>query len=150
MTKALRHSMIVLTAFLFLIGSATRVATQRAAFDPNGSFWIIGEPPEAFKDFGGINLNAKRNRRLPKPGVDLVNGKNYRFKILNVSRASFSFTTVTVGGVSYTFKGKFLRGGVFIEQDLEETPVLEGTLTKFRRGHPPVEAKLQFSYFGGT
>jgi len=29
-------------------------------FDPDGSFWLQGQPPNDFSDVGGINLNAKR------------------------------------------------------------------------------------------
>ena len=43
-------------------------AQKNARFDPDGSFWIIGDHGDGFSDFGGINLNAKRLRRLPPAG----------------------------------------------------------------------------------
>ena len=53
--------------------------------------------------------------------------------------------------MSYSFSGRFLKGGVFGAGDLDdETPVLEGTLTKFQVGKKVAEAKLRFVYFGGT
>ena len=120
-------------------------------FDPDGSFWLQGQPPNDFSDFGGINLNAKRSRQLPQPGLETNNGKRYRFKTLSVKRESFTFTTMTVAGVSYSFSGRFLKGGVYSSGMLDdETPVLEGTLTKFRGGTKVAEAKLKFVYFGGT
>jgi len=83
--------------------------------------------------------------------LQLNNGKKFYYKTLTVKQDNFSFTTETVGGVYYTFAGKFLRGGVFAEQDLaDEQAVLEGTLTKFKAGKKVAEAKLKFSYFGGT
>ena len=94
-------------------------AQKNARFDPDGSFWIIGDHGDGFSDFGGINLNAKRLRRLPPAGVQLNDGKTFRFKTLNVKRENFTFTTVAIGGVSYSFSGKFLRGGVFAATDLE-------------------------------
>lgn len=125
--------------------------TKSARFDPDGSFWLKGEPPNDFSDFSGINLNAKRSRRLPQPGLETNNGKLYRFKTLSVKQERFTFTTVTIAGVSYSFSGRFLRGGVYSAGDLDdETPVLEGTLTKFRGGQKVAEAKLKFVYFGGT
>ena len=125
--------------------------TSTARFDPDGSFWIHGTPPNDFSDFGGINLNAKRSRRLPVAGLETNNGKRYSFKTLNVKRENFTFTTVTVGGISYSFAGKFLKGGVYASGILDdETPVLEGTLTKFRAGKKVAEAKMKFVYFGGT
>jgi len=122
-----------------------------AHFDPDGSFWIIGDHGDGFSDFGGINLNAKRLRRLPSAGVQLVNGKSFRFKALNVKRDNFTFTTVSIGGVYYTFSGKFLIGGVFAATDLsDERPVLEGVLVKYKSGKKVATNKLKFMYFGGT
>ena len=140
----------VLVLSLMSIVSFSQNKTAR--FDPDGSFWILGEPPNEFSEFGGINLNAKRSRQLPVQGFQLTSGKNIRFKTLIVKRNNFSFTTVTTaGGISYAFSGKFLKGGVYSAGDLDDTiPVLEGTLTKFRGGQKIAEAKLKFSYFGGT
>ena len=124
-----------------------------ARFDPDGSFWLHESTPAPaeFSDFGGINLNAKRQRRLPSPGLQLVNGTTYRFKTLNVKRDNFTFTTMSIRGVSYSFAGKFLKGGVYASGILDdETPVLDGTLTKFRNGKKVAEANLKFVYFGGT
>lgn len=90
-------------------------------------------------------------RRIPTQALHLNNGKMFHYKTLTVKRDDFSFTTVTLGRVYYTFSGKFLRGGVFAEQDLyDEQPVLEGVLTKYKDGKKVAEAKLKFSYFGGT
>jgi hypothetical protein len=133
------------------LGTGAGAQTKRATFNPDGAFWMIGQAPDGFSDFGGINLNGKRLRRLPAPGLELNNGKSFRYKTLTVKRDDFSFTTVTMGGVYYTFAGKFLRGGVFAEQELnDEQPVLEGVLTKYKNGKKVAEAKLKFSYFGGT
>jgi hypothetical protein len=142
-------------SILLLLCLTTPSLAQRksstARFDPDGSFWIHGEPPPEFLDFGGINLNAKRSRQLPSPGVQLNNGTTYRFKTLTVKRDNFTFTTMTVRGVSYSFSGKFLKGGVYGAGDLDdETPVLEGTLKKFRGSQKVAEANLKFVYFGGT
>ena len=124
---------------------------KRERFDPDGSFWIFGTPPNEFSDFGGINLNAKRIRRLPSAGVNLTNGKNLRFKLVNTTRDKLTFTTVALGGVSYEFTGHFLKGGVFAATNLDDqTPVLEGLLTKYKSGKKVGAATLKFTYFGGT
>jgi hypothetical protein len=143
----------VIVFFLFFSTSWSPALAQNksARFDPDGSFWIIGTPPNEFSDFSAINLNAKKLRRLPSPGVQINNGTTYRFKTLTVKQNDFNFTTVARGGVSYTFSGKFLKGGNFAATwSGDEEPVLEGTLTKFRNGKKLAEAKLKFSYFGGT
>lgn len=138
---------------LIAVCASPRVIGQakNTRFDPDGSYWISGTAPDDFSDFGGINLNAKRLRRLPQPGVQLNNGRTLRFKQLSVKRERFTFTTVVVSNISYSFSGTFLRGGVFQSANLDdEKPVLEGVLTKFRAGRKVAEAKLQFVYFGGT
>ena len=81
-------------------------------FDPDGTYWIHGEHPDGFSDFGGINLNAKRVRRFGPAGLSLNNGKNFRFKMISVKQDNFTFTTVTLSNISYTFSGKFLKGGI--------------------------------------
>ena len=144
---------LCVSIFLLLI-AATPGLTQRkqsnTRFDPDGSFWIHGDPPADFSDFDSINLNAKRLRYLNSPGLMMRNTR-YRYKTLIVKRDNFTFTTMTVRGVFYTFSGKFLKGGVYGAGDLDdETPVLEGTLTKFRDGKKVAEANLKFVYFGGT
>ena len=149
MVKTFLASLLVLSLI-----SIPALAQKRAAqFDPDGSFWLhesTPQPPE-FSDFGGINLNAKKLRHLPAAGLQLINGTTYRFKTLNVKQHNFTFTTVALKGVSYSFSGRFLKGGVYSSGILDdETPVLEGTLMKFQNGKKVAEAKLKFVYFGGT
>jgi hypothetical protein len=140
---------IVLLVCLF----ASPVLTQRkssARFDPDGTFWIKGDTPADFSEFDSINLNAKRARYLEPAGLR-TRTTLLRYKTLVVKRDNFTFTTMTVRGVYYTFSGKFFRGGVYGAGDFDdETPILEGTLTKFRNGKKVAEANLTFTYFGGT
>jgi len=144
------RTLMMFTLIGLTVGSVAAF-TISEKFDPDGAFWIIGEHPNEFLDFSGINLNAKRLRRLPPSGVELNTGRRFRFKTLSVTRDQLSFTTVTVGGVSYTFTGKFLKGGVYEANDLDpETPVLEGILTKFKAGKKVADAELKFGYFAGT
>lgn len=141
-----------LALFFFAITPSLVYAQKgQERFDPNGSFWIIGDTPSEFSDFSAINLNARRVRRLPPSGLQLKSGKTFRFQQLTVKREKFTFVTTPVRGVSYSFSGQFLKGGVFSETVLDDqSPVLEGVLTKFVSGKKVAEAKLQFSYFGGT
>ncbi|HXC71795.1 MAG TPA: hypothetical protein VN644_17555 [Pyrinomonadaceae bacterium] len=140
-------------SLLFLIVAAVPSHAQKNSprFDPDGSFWVSGTPPDDFLELSAINLNAKRMRRLPSPGLQVTDGTTYRFKTLTVKRNSFTFTTVSLKNISYTFYGRFLRGGVYAETELnDERPVMEGTLTKYRAGNKVAEARIQFYYFGGT
>jgi hypothetical protein len=134
-------------AFIFPIG---KVEGARDRFNPDGTFWILGTAPKGFEDFGGFNLNSNHDRRLPAAQVELTNGTHLRLKSLNITPSALTFVTVTVRGVSYVFKGKFLQGGTFAARDLQEIPVLEGTLQKIKEGRVVSESKLKFTYFGGT
>ena len=141
------------SVLLLIISASVAVEAQnkRTRFDPSGAFWISGEPPAGFSDFSSINLNMRNLRRLPTTGLQLNDGTSFRFKTVVVKQTNFTFTTVTVKGLYYTFSGKFLKGGDFAATwQGEETPVLEGTLTKFKDGKQIAEAKLKFTYFGGT
>jgi hypothetical protein len=136
---------------LLLMSSFAAVSQKGARFDPDGSFWVSGTPPDDFLELSAINLNAKRLRRLPSSGLQITNGTTYRFKTLTVKRNNFAFTTVALKNISYSFSGRFLRGGVYAETELnDERPVMEGTLTKYRAGNKVAEARIQFYYFGGT
>jgi hypothetical protein len=136
---------------LLLMSSFPAVSQKGARFDPDGSFWVSGTPPDDFLELSAINLNAKRLRRLPSSGLQITNGTTYRFKTLTVKRNNFAFTTVALKNISYSFSGRFLRGGVYAETELnDERPVMEGTLTKYRAGNKVAEARIQFYYFGGT
>ena len=146
-----RLTVVALLALLLATWISVPGQRKSARFDPSGSYWISGEPPADFSDFSGINLNMRQLRRLPTSGLELNNGTRFRFQTIVVKQNNFTFTTATVKGVYYTFSGKFLKGGDFASTwQGEETPVLEGTLTKFKAGKQIAEAKLKFIYFGGT
>ena len=96
--------LIILTTMCLALGiSVIGQTTRSQTFNPDGSFWLKGEPPDGFSDFGGINLNGRRLRRIPTQGLQLNNGKTFHYKSLIVKRDNFSFTTVSLGGVYYTY-----------------------------------------------
>ena len=132
--------------------SAVRPKTlNKAAIDQSTIYNDTGQAPSGFSDFSAINLNARRVGWLPAPGLQLNNGRTFRFQQLTVKREKFTFITTQVRGVSYSFSGRFLKGGVFAETVLDDqSPVLEGVLTKFVSGKKVAETKLQFGYFGGA
>lgn len=147
----MRKQALAILCLVFVSGSPALTQNKGARFDPDGSFWVLGQPPDEFLELSAINLNAKKLRRLPSPGLQVTDGKTYRFKTLTVRRNNFTFTTVTLRNVSYSFTGRFLKGGVFAENELnDETPILEGTLTRYHAGKKVAEAKIVFTYFGGT
>ena len=146
-----RLTVVAMVALLLTSWASIEGQTKKSRFDPSGSFWISGEPPADFSDFSAINVNMRQLRRLPTSGLQLNDGTSFRFRTVVVKQSNFTFTTMTSKGVYYTFSGKFLKGGDFAATwQGEETPVLEGTLTKFKGGKKIADAKLKFIYFGGT
>ena len=148
----MRRKDLLWVAFLVALAVPTIAYPQNknSRFDPDGAFWLLDQPTE-FSEFGAINLNAKKLRRLPSPGLQQNDGTNFRYKTLTVKRNNLSFTTVTRRGIYYTFSGRFLKGGVFALTELnDESPILEGTLARYQNGKKVAEAKLRFTYFGGT
>ncbi len=147
----IRRLTAVVMALVVVGMAASASAQQKSRFDPSGAFWVEGEPPADFSDFSAINLNMRQLRRLPTSGLQLNDGTLFRFRTVIVKQSNFTFTTVTLKGVYYTFSGRFLKGGDFAATwQGEETPVLEGTLTRFKAGKKVADAKLKFIYFGGT
>jgi hypothetical protein len=133
---------------------AVVIAVAPQKFDPEGEFNVLGDPPRALSEVSTIELlrDAKRSFYNPHAGLYTTAGVTYRFKTLSVTRAKFTFTTIPIKGVSYSFSGRFLRGGVYAELDSDQwgKPILEGKLSKFKGSQKVAEANLKFSYFGGT
>jgi hypothetical protein len=169
MTKrpnALRSLVLAISAIFMvaaLIGSSSLIVRGSAAapvgqkgFNPEGQFNPLGTAPSGLQEVASINLyRSGRGRSFMShsySGLYTTRGTNYKFKTINATRQSLVFTTRAVKGTSYSFKGRFLRGGVFAELDSSvwDQPILEGTLTKLRNGKKVAEGQMRFSYFGGT
>src|SRR5215204_3954299 len=70
-----------LLCLLILLASFPAFSQKASArFDPDGSFWVLGQLPNEFPELSAINLNAKKLRRLPSPGLQLTNDTTYPFK----------------------------------------------------------------------
>src|SRR5689334_23366217 len=80
-----RRVKIVLTSLIVLLVCTAAFAQNKPArFDPDGSFWVLGDLPNEFSEFSEINLNAKRSRRLSVQGFVVGSGKRLAFKTLTV------------------------------------------------------------------
>ncbi len=125
-------------------------------FDPEGEFLPLGKAPKGLEEVGSIDLfRTGRNLSFMShthSGVATTRGVVYRFQSISASQNSLTFKTRARGGTSYSFSGRFLKGGVFAEMDSAawNDPFLEGTLTKLKNGKKVAEGRMRFSYFGGT
>lgn len=149
---------LLLLSYAFVLtpadGTAAAAMAVTQKFDPEGEFNVEGNLPKGLAEVSTIELlrDAKRSFFNAHAGVYTNKGVTYRFKTLAVTREKFTFTTVAIKGISYSFTGRFLRGGVYAELDSDQwgKPILEGKLSKFNGSRKMAEANLKFSYFGGT
>ena len=148
--------LLLCAAFTTRQASASAPASWAVAqkFDPEGEFNVEGKLPKELSEVSTIQLlrDIKRSFLNSHSGLYTNRGVTYRFKTLTVTRERFTFTTVAIGEISYSFTGRFLRGGVFAELDSDQwgKPILEGQLSKLRGRRKVSAASLKFSYFGGT
>ncbi|MCA1557009.1 MAG: hypothetical protein LC731_00545 [Acidobacteria bacterium] len=131
-------------------------SSSQKRFDPEGQFNPRGNAPKGLEEVGSIHLfRSGRGRPFTShadSGVSTTTGVIYRFQSISVSQNNFTFRTRTRAGISYSFRGRFMRGGVYAEMDstVWDQSLLEGTLTKFKNGKKIAESRMRFSYFGGT
>lgn len=159
-----RYALPLFLALLLLgtVAASAHLKTLNASsagqkkLDPEGSFFPLGKAPKGLEEVGGIDLfRSGRNRPFTShthSGVVTTKGTVYRFQTISVSQNSLTFKTRALQGTSYSFAGRFLKGGAFAEMDSStwNDPFLEGTLTRFKNGKKVAEARMKFSYFGGT
>jgi hypothetical protein len=157
LAESLALLLILSVAFVIGRAGATSTAATTAVaqnFDPEGEFNVEGNLPRGLNEVSTIQLlrDAKKSFLNSHSGLYTNRGVTYRFKTLTVTRERFTFTTVPLNGVSYSFTGRFLRGGVFAELNSDQwgKTILEGRLTRFKDGRKTAGANLKFSYFGGT
>lgn len=163
MNKRSYGTHFIFALLLVCMGAAAAPLSQLSAapasqrrFDPEGSFLPLGNAPRGLDEVGSIDLfRSGRNRPFTShahSGVSTTRGVVYRFQNISVSRNRLTFKTRARGGTSYSFTGRFLRGGVYAEMDSSvwDQSLLEGTLTKFKNGKKIAESRIRFSYFGGT
>ena len=151
------------TLALLSVNFISQAEPQRArqnAFDPSGNFHvIISQDAHLDSEYLAVIELEKKNGRKPTFSGKLVMALGssttpFRFITSIITPEKFTFTTSKVGGVSYTFSGKFLRRGNFLEDwNRDERPfdqaVLEGTLTKFKDGRKTSEKSFKFTYSVG-
>jgi len=76
--------------------------------------------------------------------------QDFRFRTLSVKGDDIIFTTVSVNGVRFSFRGRFIATPRPIEKDSDRGRIiLVGTLTRNGPGTTVAESKLQFAYTPG-
>ena len=117
-------------------------------------YYSIEKAPRAFVDISEIHLagNFGAKQKPPFYGLIRMNSKKAKdFRLLKptLKGKNLTFSTKSVGGVSYTFSGTFTKLGDFPRERPEGEILLKGTLTKFKGKTKIAEARVSFSYSAG-
>ncbi len=152
--KKLRF-VLILVAFFSLCSIAS--AQKPLKLDTFG-YYYIKKPIKAFANISEIHLAGDYGKQEKPPMYGLIRLKDAPrdFKILKpVEKGDFiSFSTDSVGGVSYRFSGNFTRLFIKNQKSTDKLNdggiVLRGTLTKLKRGAKIAEQAVEFTYFTGT
>jgi len=120
------------------------------AFDPNGGeFQISGQNPAGFSSFQRMYLetrNANGKRVRPNGSIDFGQIE-YEMRNIVFDGRRWSFDTVLVNGVSFSFAGRFPKLTLDEHGAIMGDDVLQGHLIKFVRGRKTAEADLVFTFF---
>jgi hypothetical protein len=128
-------------------------AAAGLAPDISGAYYFVEKPPKTFRDVDWIALFSvdASGREVPLNGFirlkDRYRGRFVNFFFINPSLKgnTLTFSTKVVRGISYNFKGQFLK----LENLQDDEIVLRGLLTKFRNGRKVAEFETRYSYFAG-
>jgi hypothetical protein len=124
-------------------------------FDPNGGEFILDyeNKPPGFEDFRGIYLETKdfdrRGKSVsirPKGGLETWKPQVFEMRKIFFDGRRWSFETVSVGGVSYKFNGKFIKIKRYPDGRMDDQEVLKGRLIKLADGRRTATADLIFSF----
>lgn len=159
--QLLRRSAYALSLIAALLCSASQQiihATPQASDDVDvfGYYSLVGNIPKAFSSIDVLLLSTIDDNAKKAPLNGFIRpkgkgGKGWDYYLVNptLKGDELSFTTKTVRGVSYEFKGKFTKLGNFPETRPEGEVLLKGHLIKFQAGAKVAEADVSFSYSAG-
>ena len=130
---------------------------MKPGFNPTGYFLFAGRAPRALGEVKRIDLTTAdtkqdRNGRIRwynvRPHGALVAGRAFKMARLSFDNLQLSFETVTIGGTSYRFTGRFLKEGIYYDIQSEGV-VLKGKLSRLRGGKIAAERDVEFVWTGG-
>lgn len=140
---------LVWLPILFFICSFSLSAEETLPSDYDGYYILSNQ--EAKKVFGEIvDIMSWANHDAAVRTNQKVNDKFIRYKLAKISRKgnTISFSTETLTGIHYEFKGKFMATGNFSDE-WPTGDVLIGHLIKKQGNKVLIESDVSFTYFGG-
>jgi hypothetical protein len=134
----------LLCFFIVLLFTA---GASAQAFDLEGFYFIKAPVPAAFKNIDHLYLNGTKRTNIGG-WIQLKNQTRFKLNTASLSGKNFSFGTRTVGGIRYSFAGKFLRLEKFSDTQPDGV-VLSGTLRKYKNGRLVASKFVRYTYFVG-
>lgn len=140
--------------FLFLLMSALTTFTQKNNKVDIFGYYTIEKPMKDFVDISEIHLVGDYGEQLKPPVYGLIGMKKKGAKAFQLLKPTLNgknltFTTKTVGGISYQFDGAFTKLGNFPALQPNGEILLKGKLIKYKGKTKIAEADVKFSYFAG-
>jgi hypothetical protein len=117
-------------------------------------YYTIEKPSKAFADIEEIHLAGDYGEMQKPKFYGLIRMKSKKasdYKLLKptLSGKNLTFSTKSVGNISYKFVGTFTKLGEFPVLQPNGEIILKGTLTKYRGKKKIASAKVNLSYFAG-
>lgn len=144
--------------FLFFFSLSLFVQAQRANQLDTFGYYYIQNSNKNFRDISEIHLSGDYGKKRNPVIYGLIRLKNKQAKDFRlnspIQKGKFiSFTTKSVGGISYQFSGSFTKlYDKVIETRPGTTPqgiVLRGKLIKLKGKIKIAEQRVGFTYFAG-
>ncbi|HEY0428313.1 MAG TPA: hypothetical protein VGC76_11065 [Pyrinomonadaceae bacterium] len=117
-------------------------------------YYSIVKPTKDFADISEIHLGGDYGEQQNPKFYGLIRMKSKRaidYKLMkpSLSGKNLTFSTKSVGNISYKFVGAFTKLGDFPELQPNGEVLLKGTLTKYRGKKKIASANVKFSYEAG-
>jgi hypothetical protein len=123
--------------------------------DVTGAYFVKGTLPKDFSEIEHLSLATIDEEGKPAPLNGFIrpkrrSAKDYQLVNPQLDGKNLTFSTATVGRVSYRFEGAFERLENFPENPpVSDEVILRGQLTKLLDGKIVVEAEVNFTYSAG-
>jgi hypothetical protein len=145
----MKKTLVLCLALLFVGFASTATAQAQTGNDIFGYYTIDGRAPAAFANIDTIHLAGSFGAEQTPPVHGLIRpkkGKDFAINKPTLNGKNISFTTATVGGISYKFTGTFVK---FPNNEQQAGVILRGVLQKFKGKTKIAEANLRFTYDAG-
>lgn len=143
---------------LFLLVCVSFASAQRAKKLDTFGYYFIQNPSKNFSDISEIHLSGDYGSKQKPPVFGLIRLKNKKARDFYLNKPFqkgkfISFSTKSVDGVSYQFRGNFTK---LYDRVIETRPgttpngiVLRGSLIKLKGKKKIAIQQVGFTYFAG-